>query len=869
METPAAWMLVTNAHSAGVAIPLSAHIGEGVRGNTVRHVDVADGSADLRASAEHATRLAYDVLSREKYFCRQIVVSYRTGAGAVNVHGRSAELAFALAFAMAVRSGASKGEAGCPSIAATGLLGDDGAILPVEKLPEKVAAALDAEPPVSMILFPTGNAADLPLEMKRQAAARGIVLRPSLRLEEALGYCGLAISHTWLESPFRGLEPFEFKHAAIFFGREKEIEEILTLLRRRAEKGPATITVKGPSGSGKSSLVLAGVIPALLRRGAAGLPKDDIRWGLLRPRAVTADADPERELERLGAALRSAWLHGEEAGLLADAETPGPADIPDPETLLAWLRSHSANRERTRYVLVLDQMEEWLRGQLQPQTLERLCQCLAELARDGVWLIATLTNAADPLLREHAELAALFGVEGQYALEPRHSLDSLEAIIREPAKAAGLRFEPGLDTEMFAAASHAGADILPLLELLLTELYERRDPSRNELRSSDYRDVGGLEGVVSARAEAAYASVSAQARETVQQLLWKLATSERILPSEYPADHPMHELVAAFQARRLLVEDNGADGDRALHAAHEALFRHWPRAIEDRQAKEADIGAWLDLMRESGQWIRGERALIPAGPQLQAATALIERRRAFWTAGDRPVRTYIERSAQQRSRRQALTYLAMGIPLVGVAAVGITAGYDFIEGRYVTRIDFTDASVPAGKEIAADAYLHHKGISVSARSPANSRVVIVDSLGLYTGRAIDSSSRGNVMTQQVDDQTAPISFTLSFAKPVKSVSLRRAALFNATRSGATQGNGVSHPAWKAQAFDDAGQSIAIVREPLLADYNDIPAKIYVLRGADRDLIRGILITSDYRDERGVPFAGFHAVLISEIELVHL
>jgi predicted S18 family serine protease len=165
-------MLVTNAHSAGLVIPFSTHIGEGVRGVEVRRVDVTGGSADLRHSAERATRLAYDVLSREKYLSRQVVVSYRTGASAMNVHGRSAELAFALAFALAVRSGATKGEGGCLSIAATGLLGDDGAILPVEKLPEKVAAALNAEPPVSMILFPAGNAVDLPVELKQQAAAR-------------------------------------------------------------------------------------------------------------------------------------------------------------------------------------------------------------------------------------------------------------------------------------------------------------------------------------------------------------------------------------------------------------------------------------------------------------------------------------------------------------------------------------------------------------------------------------------------------------------------------------------------------------------------------------------------------------------------
>lgn len=865
METPTAFMLVTNAGTTGVAIPFSARIGEGTRGNAVRRVDVRDGSADLRHSAERATRLAYDILHREKYLNRQVVVSYEADASLVNVHGRSAELAFAIAFADAIISSMGDGDwhDGGLSVAATGILSDDGAILPVEKLPEKIAAALNVQPRVKMIIFPAGNEGDLPSDMVLQAYAQGTDLFPSFRLEEALRHYGLSISHTWLESPFRGLEPFEFKHASIFFGREKETEEILALLRRQGEKGPAAVLVKGPSGSGKSSLVLAGVIPALLRGGTLDHSVEDIRWGLLRPRAVKSDANQVRERQMLSAALRSAWHHGEAAGLIPRTKETEPGEVLDPVSFLAWLHSQSIKSKKTHYVLVLDQMEEWLQGRLQPQTIQSLFRFLAGLAHNGVWLIATLTNAAYPLLREHSELAVVFGVESQYALEPQQNIASLGAVIREPAKAAGLRFEPGLDTEIFVAASHGGTDILPLLELLLTELYERRDPSHNELRTSDYRSVGGLDGVVSARAEATYASVSAEARETIPQFLWKLATSEEILPSEYPADHPMHELVAAFKARRLLVEVNNGSNDSALHAAHEALFRHWPRAIKHRQANETDIGAWLDLSRESGQWLRGERALIPPGPQLQAAAALVRRKHAVWTASDQPVLTYIARSSQQRSRRQALAYLAIGVPLVGLVAIGAKAGYDLIENRNITRIDFKDVSVPPGKEIAADAYLHHNGISVSARSPEYSRLVIVDSLGLYNGRAVNSKSSGNVLTQQVDDETAPISFTLTFEKPVKSVSLRRAALFPATESG------VTHPAWNAHAFDDVGKDIAAVHEQLLSEdkKHDMPARAYVLKSTGNNLIRSVRVTSDYRIG-GIPFAGFHAVLISEIDLFH-
>jgi hypothetical protein len=270
MTTPALWLLVTAGRTSGMAVPLVARIGEGTRGHAVRRIEVRDASSDLRHSAEIATRLAYNCLHREKYIDRQIIVDYEPGASLINAHGRSADLAFALA--LAVSHGKRGLKEGCPAVAATGILSDDGAILPVEGLPEKVAAALAVLPPESLILFPAGNDGDLPLETRRLAAARRITFLPSSRLEEALKHIGFAISRTWLDSPFRGLEPFELKHASIFFGRATEIADILSLLERRARKGPATLLVRGPSGSGKSSLVLAGVIPALLRRFVACRP---------------------------------------------------------------------------------------------------------------------------------------------------------------------------------------------------------------------------------------------------------------------------------------------------------------------------------------------------------------------------------------------------------------------------------------------------------------------------------------------------------------------------------------------------------------------------------------------------------------------
>ena len=119
-------MLLTNTRAEGIAIPLAARIATGTRGHAVRHVEVTEGSAELRASARHAAEIVYDVLHRERYLSRHVVVRYEPGASVVNVHGRSAELALALAHHRADRQ------------LITGLSRAESAMQAVERLPISV-----------------------------------------------------------------------------------------------------------------------------------------------------------------------------------------------------------------------------------------------------------------------------------------------------------------------------------------------------------------------------------------------------------------------------------------------------------------------------------------------------------------------------------------------------------------------------------------------------------------------------------------------------------------------------------------------------------------------------------------------------------
>jgi hypothetical protein len=138
----------------------------------------------------------------------------------------------------------------------------------------------------------------------------------------------------------------------------------------------------------------------------------------------------------------------------------------------------------------------------------------------------------------------------------------------------------------------------------------------------------------------------------------------------------------------------------------------------------------------------------------------------------------------------------------------------------------------------------------------------MSNIGLYRGEAANPTSSEHFLTQQADPATAPISFKLSFDRPVKAVKLLRAALWAATSSG------VTHPAWHASAFDSAGAEIAASGEALLGSYQTVPARWHQLLAPGDKAIAGLRIESDFRKAAGIPFAGFQAVLIQEMQLVH-
>jgi serine/threonine protein kinase len=401
-----------------------------------------------------------------------------------------------------------------------------------------------------------------------------------------------------IRNPYKGLRAFLEADAADFFGREAVTKR---LIRSLAEDDPAArfLAVVGPSGSGKSSVVRAGLVPAL-RRGA--IPGSE-HWYVI---DVLPGLHPFREIE---------------TALMSVAVEPPPSlmeELERDELGIVRAVDHVLPDREAELVIVLDQLEEVFTmieddserahflasieaAALQPNSRVRMIATLradfydAPLSVPGFGdLLAARTEAITPMTPEE-----------------------LERAIVSPADQAGLVVEPRLLAEMIAdVADRPGA--LPLLQYALTELAERADV--RTLTLDAYRRIGRISGALARRAERLFEPMNQIGRDTCRQLFLRLVTlgegtedtRRRVRRSELATladSQTMDTVIETFGRHRLLSFDRDPDTrEPTAEIAHEALLREWAR-----------LRAWIDDAREdlrqrakissaTGEWILAERS---------------------------------------------------------------------------------------------------------------------------------------------------------------------------------------------------------------------------------------------------------------------
>jgi hypothetical protein len=431
--------------------------------------------------------------------------------------------------------------------------------------------------------------------------------RAYARLWEGFRQAGLdpADSFAWdlNRRPYPGLEPFSPQDAAVFFGREHEIERLLELVQPILRRGDAgrLVAIVGPSGSGKSSLVRAGLLPRL------EILKE--RWVVVPP--VLPGQQPTRNLARSLARAFSARGHERSAAELERHLVTGSAALGEVAGELAEITDGESNGTEPNVLLVIDQAEELitLSGEREQQLfLKLLGGGLNE--ESPLWVVATVRSEFLSTAPGRAGLAEV--VDDTLMVEPL-SRTRLPEVIERPAQRAGLDFEAGLVARMVEETS--GGDALPLLAYTLQELWElmrREGRLKGPVRFADYEAVGGVVGALERRADRITDTLTRRGQgPLILPTLLKLTSVEgeeeptrrRVWRSELAPEE--QEVVDAFVEARLLSSGKGEGGEEDaafVEVAHEALLRGWKPLRTAIEEERSSLRMRSELERLAADW---------------------------------------------------------------------------------------------------------------------------------------------------------------------------------------------------------------------------------------------------------------------------
>jgi len=396
--------------------------------------------------------------------------------------------------------------------------------------------------------------------------------------------------------PFKGLASFDIADGAYFFGRERIVAELVARL--------AAMTfgiVVGPSGSGKSSVVRAGLSPAL----QGGVLPGSGEWPLV---VMRPGSHPVTSMTR---ALRAA--------------IGGEAQLDDAHPVDSWLDRLASG---ARLVIIVDQLEEVYTVARDVAERDRFLDRLATLARDPgrrAIVVAAIRSEFYGRLADHHDVADLAGA-GTVLLGPM-SAEEVTRAIELPARAAGLRMDTDLAPALVADVLQQPGG-LPLLSATLLELWERRDG--RSMRVETYRALGGISSAVARIAETTFGRLSPQDQETARSTLLRLSTVADdgvVTRRRAPIDEitggrdDVASVLAALVDGRLLTVDEGY-----VEPSHEALLRDWPR-MRDWLREDTDARRTREhLGRAAREWALagGEPSELYRGSRLEAANDYAE-----------------------------------------------------------------------------------------------------------------------------------------------------------------------------------------------------------------------------------------------------
>jgi len=461
------------------------------------------------------------------------------------------------------------------------------------------------------------------------------------------------------EPPFKGLQYFDATDSDLFFGREALTAKLVNRLRETEFLS----VVIGASGSGKSSLVRAGLIPALKKgqplMDGTNPPKGSANWQV---HVITPTAHP---LQALATELTR------ESESVTAAATLMDDLMQDPRSLTLFLARQNPKRHT---LLVLDQFEELFtlcRDEFEREAFIDNLLIILSQGEGNITLILTLRADFYAHLAQYPELREAVAKQQEY-IGPM-TTEELRRAIEEPAQRGRWAFEPGLvDLILRDVGDEPGA--LPLLSHALLETWKRR--AGHTLTLKGYADAGGVRGAIAHTAESVYQNLSSEEQTIARNIFLRLtelgegtedtrrrASLEELISQAENADEARSVLNILAEARLItLGEDTG-------EVAHEALIREWPTLREwltqDRESLRLHrhlteaAHEWELLERDAGALYRGSHLAQAREWAVLHPNRLNAGERAFLDASNELEQHEArEREAQQRRELEAAQKLA-------------------------------------------------------------------------------------------------------------------------------------------------------------------------------------------------------------------
>lgn len=405
-------------------------------------------------------------------------------------------------------------------------------------------------------------------------------------------------------NPYKGLHAFTQDDARDFFGRDTLVQEMVTTLVRVLNvsslpgiPGKRLLAVVGPSGSGKSSAIMAGLMPRLQQ----GVLSSSETWTYLDPMVPG-----QHPLDALAYALL--------------ARFPGKSlqDVRDVLSKngvygLHQLATFLVQQPGARIVLLIDQLEELFSPETTEAERQQFIDLLVAAANEpGGPVIVLLTLRADFYDRPFAYPALGQLIQQQQCAVLPMKLDDLRAVIERPTTLPDvwLTFEDNLVGDILFEMQ-GQVEALPLLEFALDQLFQRR--RGHLLTSQAYREIGGVKGALAKHAEDTYAALpSDEHRGLARALFLRLITTghdssrrraplAEFMPGNSTQAQRMQETIEAFLAARLLTTNQMA-GVTTLEISHEALIREWARLKDWKDRAQEDMRLQQMLSNDVAEW---------------------------------------------------------------------------------------------------------------------------------------------------------------------------------------------------------------------------------------------------------------------------